>query len=127
MFSLFYACDEVDVVFKRIKSDKAAGELAAWLGLWNTGGPLHKNTGQINVGIEHVFGIVACLGQFQCAYEMGCDEEANGRGFAPRFIMGAGHIEQREWPGSDKVCERVSVWVNSQAPRNFVPGGAWPP
>lgn len=129
--------DEFDVVAKRVKNDKSSGELGAWLSLWNgrhvasdrrlmapaplhaspgcphgsVGGTLWKNTGQINVGVHHIFsnvyadanhrshGLVPApklslgalvrrfaLGQFALAYELGCDEDANGRGFAPRYV-----------------------------------------
>ena len=47
--SLLYLCDEIDVVLKRVKSDKSSGELAAWLQLWNVGNTFAKATGQISV------------------------------------------------------------------------------
>ena len=51
----------------------------------------------------HVPGRFA-LGQFALAYELGCDEDANGRGFAPRFIFAAGGLLLVPSPSREVSC-----------------------
>ena len=97
LWTFLYLCDELDVVLKRVRNDKSAGELFGWLALWNTGSNFTKATGQIHVHRHHMFGIVSCLGQLSAAFDMGCDEDREGRGFSPRFIMAVGYAEARKY------------------------------
>ena len=75
------------------------------------GGGLWKNTGQISSGVHHVFGVCVAMGQLQAAIDAGRQEEDEGRGFAPRFVAAAGHIDPRKWPGASTVdyCRLVGM------------------
>ena len=113
IMTLSYWVDEFDVVLKRVKSDKSAGELTAWLSLWNVGGMLVKNTGVINAHIHHVFSSVFACSQHQAAYDLGVDEDNSGRGFSPRFIFTVGHVEKRMWAFAKDVS--ISLWTRVHA------------
>lgn len=59
---------------------------------------------------------------------MGCDEDSNGRGFAPRFILGAGHLETRVWPSGEQAnyfkmfVNRLLAGATGQNANKAVPG-----
>ena len=103
LYMLFLMIDEIDMVLKRNKSEKSAGELGLWLQLWNSGFSFQKGTGVIQSGVHHIFGVSMLMGQFLAAAQCGAEEEKDGRGFGPRFLALAGHVEQRKWPNSHQV------------------------
>lgn len=52
----------------------------------------------------------SAAGQLSIGYELGVDEDSSGRGFAPRWLMAAGHLEARAWPKANDVSY-MKMWL----------------